>query len=377
MDGLAEMQSAGILEALVRVQGQNVDVYTGGYVVEQVVEDLKVLAAQTALSRMNSAGEIDSATLTDYAEQVQAIQPVSLMGLGLLSDVDRWIQPPRIEDLRATGIPLVDQWMGGGIGRELTLVMADSGIGKTTMLCNLGNHSALLGGNVLHISMELSTHNTLQRYYRRIAEASKGEMRSGSEETARKVKHWLRYAKGQVAVLFEEAYTLTPQALRILCHRYVDKYGELDTLILDYLDLMKPPAGTERLSEYQQLGRVTHLIRNMTEEFGCSIISATQSVRGASKNVPRLSEMGDSYGKVRAADNIFAIVQTDEEAEIYQGRLYCLKIRESVGRGRAIPLYMNMDLMIIAQLDHPNTERIMRELGHMPESPESDGDDSE
>lgn len=363
-DALPEMQRDGVRGVLAIVRRQQVDHYTADFVVEAAVTDLRNAAAKVALTRMHSLAELTPEALAGFAAEIEAIKPVSLAGLARLRDVDAWIRPPAVEALRPTGFKMLDRWLGGGFGPELIFIMADSGVGKTTILCNFGKSAMEHGARVLHVTLELATHPAMQRYYRRIAEVNKTQIRREVVETTGKVQHWLRYAKGSLSVLFQEAYTLNPESLRALCRQFVATEGGLDTLIIDYIDLMAPPDDAQRLSEYQQLGRISHLVRNFKEEFGCTIISATQSARGASAIRPRLSDMGDSYNKVRAGDGIFALVQTEEELEAHQARLVALKVRESPGKGREIPLYANMDLMSFLDMTSPTTLGVMSRMGH-------------
>lgn len=369
--------AAGVREALSQIQRTTISHYTLEYLAEHSISVLRQSAVNTAVNRLQGSAEVTSEILNEYAERVSAIQPVTLGELGNLKDVARWVTPERNDDvLIPTGIQRLDRALGGGMGRELTFIMADSGIGKTTALCNVGGHAALVGRKVLHITCELSTRNTIQRYYRRIAQMDRHELASDPAGVQRRMSPWLRMAKGEVMVMHQEAYTLTPKALALLCRRFVQQSGGLDLLVLDYLDLMAPDTEDNRLSEYQQLGRMTHKVRNLTKEFEISVLSATQSTReGGGGRRPRLQHMGDSYNKVRGADNIFALWQTDEEADANQARLTGLKVREAPGRGMEVPLYANMDLMMLADLDDPVARKVMEKYGHSPIRPQQEEED--
>ncbi|KKL52941.1 hypothetical protein LCGC14_2280470, partial [marine sediment metagenome] len=43
------------------------------------------------------------------------------------------------------------------------------------------------------------------------------------------------------------------------------------------------------------------------------------------------------------------------------------------GRGQEIPLYINRELAMIQELDHPNTVQLMQRLGHMPKEKSTNG----
>lgn len=363
---LTEQQRSGISGALHELYKQDLSGFTIDYIVEQAGEALRTIAARTAVARIQTLPEITPDTLREFSEKVEALKPTTLEGLADVRDVDRWLRPETHEDVIPSGIQTIDQYIDG-FRQELVFIMADSGVGKTISLVNFGQYFALQGKNVLHVSLELLVKPTIQRYYRRMAESDRTLMRNNPDEVRRRLGHVFRFAKGQVRVLYQEAHAITVEDLRALCRQYIKRYGKLDALILDYLDLLAPSDDIKRLSTAEQQGIMTHRVRAFCPEFECAVISATQATReGGGASRLNLQHMSSSYGKVRGADIIFGLVQTDEEEEHHQGRMGLLKVRENPGRGAEVPLYINRDLMLIADLQHPNTLRIMRELGHMP-----------
>lgn len=360
-------QTGGAREALQRLYAVDLRAYTPEFLANESIGELKNIAAFNAVARLNQAGRsVTPETLRILHEQLRAIEPVALTGLADLRDVERWVLPEATQRMIPTGIDKLDRLIGGW-QKELVLVMADSGIGKTTFLINTGQHAMLTGHRVLHITFELSDRRTIHRYYRRITESDQNRLRNEVEMVTDGVKHWLRFSRGQIHVLYHKPYEMTTAQLRNLVDQYAQKYGGVDMIILDYLDLMRPASDQSRLSIYDQLGRMTHEARALTIEFDCDLLSATQAIRRAN-GARRLtqSDMGDSYNKVRGAGVLLGLVQTEEEFLVHQGRLCILKVRDNPGRGAEIPLYINLDLMLIADLDHPNSRVVMKRFGHLP-----------
>jgi hypothetical protein len=54
------------------------------------------------------------------------------------------------------------------------------------------------------------------------------------------LQHWFRLAKGQVYLLEFPAYSLDLEQLKRVIDRVVRLIGQVDLLVLDYLDLMAP-----------------------------------------------------------------------------------------------------------------------------------------
>jgi replicative DNA helicase len=359
---LPEVQRAGIIESLGKLYSQDISGYTPSHLAESVTPQLQAAAAHTALARLNSMTEVTPELFRGLAQEISRIEPVSISGLASIKDVDRWLTPEPAENYIPTGIPKLDEFIGGWRGSELVFLLADSGVGKTQSLVNFGAAAALFGGNVLHITLELATSKTLRRLYQKVTESDRSLYRQDLGEVRRRAEHWTGRMRGNLHVLEAPAYSLEPEQLAVLVDRFAAVHGPPDLIIIDYLDLLKPPGRGD--NRYQDLGKVSHLVRAIALKYDCTVLTATQAVRKAN-TAERLTmaDMGDSYEKVRAADILLSIVQTPEEAQVFQGRMGLLKVRDNPGRGQEIPLLIYHDLCYVGDLDHPNTQRLMRERG--------------
>lgn len=360
---LNEQDKGGVEQVLGEVLTLPEEDWTSEYITSSVTDVLRDVAARAAVARLGTmVPDVKPEAFEILTEEIRRIQPITIHGLKDMADVSQWIfsghdELPKV----ATGFAGLNQFIGG-FRSELVFVLADSGVGKTSLLVNLGANAALRGARVFHITFELSAENTLKRYYRRVSESPPGEVRQHPEIVVDRVNHWLRFAKGSVHVLYQQPYGIGADELRALVDQFVQLHGGVDLVILDYLDLMKPP---ESKSEYEGLGKLSHMVRNIGIQHEATMLSATQATRGAHRvRHLRLDMMGDSYRKVQAADIIIGFLQADEEYEANQGRLALLKIRENPGRGAEVPVYVNLDLMLIADLDSANTRRIAQNYRH-------------
>jgi replicative DNA helicase len=357
----------GTTETLGRVLAARTEDYTADFFAEQVVGDLRRAAAAVARARLNEISTDDPELFLKLAEELNLIGQTRLEGLARLEDIDTWATTPRDDDLVGTGFPTLNDLMGGW-GKELWIIFADSGVGKSILLQNFAVNAAIRGKNVLHVSLELGTRSQIHRYYRQIAEASRAEFNEDLDDVKKRLRRWFRFAKGSVGLLEFPAHSLTMEQLRGVIRRASRVIGQVDVLVTDYLDLMVGSKKSSRSGEYADLGYLTHEGRALCPQFDLTHLTASQSVRRPqNSNRLTLRDMGDSYNKVRAADGILALNQTDAEEEAYQGRLGVLKVRDSGGRGTEIPLYINRELAVIQELSHPNTVQLMRRLGHLPE----------
>lgn len=340
---------------------QDLSEYTEDYLASVAAETLRQKAAEVAVSRLASMGNPTAEQLQTLSDAVRAIRPTSIDGLANLADIDLHMSVAREEGRRIeSGIEKLDGYLGGGFEQELVFLLAGTGVGKTTFLVNRLAAAALRGYRCLHISLELVTDKTLHRYYRRIAGANRGEFFSDFPGVQGRVRHWMNLAGGSVHVLYLPAYGPTVDDIRATCEMFVDMYGNLDVLAVDYLDLLSR-SKHRGLRTDEQLGILSHEIRTICTTMDAEVITASQANReGLTADKLTLKHMAGAIAKAQAADVVMGLVQNADEAKVRQARLGLLKMRDYPGLGVEIPCYYDMDFMAIMDLDHP-TARLRRQ----------------
>lgn len=356
----------GTRETLGRLWAIDTSGFDPSFFSERMVEELQKVATHVAKARINSLPDLDPVAFQAIAEKVANVRGSGVQGLARLDDISTWVHPVREDAYIGTGFPTLDNLIGGW-GKELWLLFADSGVGKSILLQNFAVNAAVRGKNVLHVSLELGLRPQIHRYYRQITEASRAEFNNDRDEMTRRLRHWFKIAKGSIYLLEYPAYSVSPENLRRTIDRVSRIAGKVDLLVLDYLDLMVPTKKNSKDGGYADLGYLTHETRALTGAFDLTVLSASQSVRKpANANRLTMQDMGDSYNKVRGADGLLSLVQTPDEEELFQGRLGVLKVRDSGGRGTEVGLYINRELSLIQELTHPNVVQLMTRLGHLP-----------
>jgi hypothetical protein len=363
------MERDGTREAYGQLLTHDLSGYTPSFFTAQVQEQLQLAAVQVAKARLNTLAEVPLDAFRALAEQIERIRVGGVQGLARLADLDVWAHPHHEEERAPTGFPALDKMIGGW-GHELWIMFADSGMGKSMLLQNCASNLARAGKRVLHVTLELGIRPQISRYYRQLAASSRAEFNAQPVLMRQKLEHWFRLAQGEIFLLEFPAYSVEPDQLKRTIERVGRTIGDIDVLVLDYLDLLTLPVRARAGRGYEDLGRITHEVRGLCPGFDLTVLTASQAVRRP-EHADRLTirDMGDSYNKVRGADGLLSLVQTPLEAETFQGRLGVLKTRDSGGMGTEVPLYINRELSLIQDLDHPNTVALMRRLGHVPAAP--------
>lgn len=355
-----ENRQSPLRSAWSELTSQDLDGYNLDFLAETGLNELKKIAARNASHLMASMGDqVDSEILSDFSERVNRIEPVELSGLVDLSEYSTWAVP-NVEDVTywTSGIPKLDSYIRG-FGNELIFVLAESGKGKSTLLINFAQAAAREGAKVLHISFELNLHATAQRYYRRIAEATKGQYVNEMEEVHRKLNRYFKFARGSIHAIYQPAYSMTVNGLASFVELFAERNDGVDYIILDYMDLLQRTRQQERLPRDEQERRISHEVRAVGQEYNASILSAAQAnLLGYGKESLGMRHMGGGVAKNQAADVILGLVQTEDEEGINQGRLCVLKVREDPGKGAEIPLHIDLDRMVMMDLDDPDARRL-------------------
>ena len=101
-----------------------------------------------------------------------------------------------------------------------------------------------------------------------------------------------------------------------------------EMIIIDYLELLRPCSKID--AEYIAQQRISEEIRGLGVENNAMMWTATQTNRNGKKvAIIDDTELGDSYGKIRACDWAISLNQTQEEYDTGKMRVFVIKARDS------------------------------------------------
>lgn len=236
----------------------------------------------------------------------------------------------------------------GGLGsKELAMVIAPPGVGKSLWLVNQGVHSMTEGRKVLYISLEMSEDKIAQRFDSIMTLIPQGQLKNAAAglKVSERLSIFQNNFPGSKLVIKEfPTGTATVNSIRSLLvqlKNYEDFIPEV--IIVDYLELMRPVR--ENQHEYQAQQRIAEELRGLAMETNTLLWTATQTNRqGRSVKVITDAELGDSYGKIRTCDFAVSLNQTEEEFDCGKMRAYVVKSRN--GRPRfTVPMKIDYNLL--------------------------------
>lgn len=288
-------------------------------------------AIRKAVSILNQEGDIGQ--VEELVKSALMVNRNVDVGQDYFSDIVDRIARSYKEDNRdriPTPFQTHNHNLEGGLSRkELGMVVAPPGVGKSLYLVNQGASNLLQGKNVLYISLEMSEDKIAGRFDSVITEIRNLKTSLGQLRLKERLDEVKGKTQGSLKIKeFPTGACNVNQLRSLLVQLKLHKNFTPDVLIVDYLELLRPNRIID--SEYQAQQRIAEELRGLGVEYNCLIWTASQTNRQARK-VPIITdaELGDSYGKIRPADWVISLNQTQEEYDEGAMRVYVMKARDS------------------------------------------------
>lgn len=266
----------------------------------------------------------------------------------------RWVRQDEETkgDKFKTPLPDLDSSLDGGLSRkELSMVVAPPGVGKSLFLVNQGVKSLIEGRKVLYISLEMSEDKIAQRFDSVTTLIPQKRIQEESSKLSVKERLELFQESFPNCRLVIKEFPCTTASVNTLRSLLVQlkNYEEFvpDVLIIDYLELLRPTKDSQH--EYQAQQRTAEELRGLAMEQNLLLWTATQTNRQArSVQIITDSELGDSYGKIRTCDFAVSLNQSLEEFDEGKMRAFVMKSRN--GKPRFIvPMDINYGTLVMKQ----------------------------
>ena len=222
-----------------------------------------------------------------------------------------------------TGYKRLDKMTHGLQPGALIVLAARPGMGKTSLAMNLVENASLRAGKTSAVfSLEMPRHEIVQRLICAYANVSMQKALDG--QLAAKEWKKLMLASDQLKkskIFIDDSSRVTPQEILSKCRRLKSSTGNLDLIMIDYIQLMS--SGDSRMAgaenRQQEIASITRDLKIMAKELGVPVIALSQLRRIQSKE-PQLSDLRESGAIEQDADIVMFIsrpeaIATAEEIE--------------------------------------------------------------
>jgi replicative DNA helicase len=231
----------------------------------------------------------------------------------VFSDLDNVLS----EDYRnpiPTGIQALDNLMKGGLAKgEVGLILAPTGVGKSTILTKFSNHAFNLGYNVLQIFFEDNPKIIKRKHYTLWTKISPDDLSYRKEEVLQKISEIEGNAKNKLHLVKYSSDSMTMTQIKNEIRKLIADGNNIDIVLLDYIDCVVPDIQGD---EWKSEGTVIRKFEAMCHELDIAGWTATQGNRGSiSSEVVNHDQMGGTIKKAQVGHIIITIAKTLQQKE--------------------------------------------------------------
>ena len=214
-----------------------------------------------------------------------------------------------------TGFRDVDKILGGFQKTDLIILAARPGVGKTAWALNVAEHAASIGKKVIVFSLEMSQSQLGERLLSMTSSVPLEKIRKGEIS----MEEWDDLSAAQdsfygLDLAIDESSSISPVEMKNKCRRFKQEKGDLDLVVIDYLQLMS--MGGYRIEQREkEIAAITRSIKIMAKELDCAVILLSQLSRGPEQrggdHMPKLSDLRDSGAIEQDADVVIFLKRDD------------------------------------------------------------------
>jgi hypothetical protein len=260
---------------------------------------------------------------------------------------------PRFRNPVTTGWPLIDDICQGGLGqKELGVVIAPTGAGKSMALVHLGTQAIKEGMTVIHYTLELQDTVVGSRYDSCLTRIELGDLITFKEKIYEEVQD----IEGRLIIKEYPTKSASTHTLKTHLERLRMKDVSIDMIIVDYADLLRPV--TAQREKRNELESIYEELRGLAQEYKCPVWTASQTNRsGLNAEVITMESISEAFNKCFVSDFIFSISRTVDDKIGNTGRVFIAKNRNGPD-GIIYPLFMDTSTVSIKVLEPSDEEEI-------------------
>lgn len=254
----------------------------------QIADGMHVRKFETLLDSVKEKGGVDS-----YIEAM--FNPAAMTGL-------------------ATGYTDFDAMTGGLKESELIVIGARPSVGKSALMMNIGTNVVLADAKavIAIFSLEMSKTSLHRRMLASVASVSARRAQMGwlSAEEKKKLSSAL-LALSDKNLMIDDTPGITPMQLRAKCRRLKQQKGQLDLVMIDYLQLMS--GGRKVENRQQEVATISRSLKALAKELKVPVVALAQVGRGAEMygdKRPTMSTLRES-AQIEADSDVIALIHRE------------------------------------------------------------------
>ena len=225
------------------------------------------------------------------------------------------------------GIPGIDKLLKGGLAKgEIGVILAPTGVGKTTILTKIANTAFNLGYNVLQIFFEDNPKIVQRKHFTLWTGIEPDNLNLHRETVIAKVEEIKNTMSNQLKLVKLASDTYNMSQIKNMVRKMIADGVNIDLVMLDYIDCVTPESNSK--DEWKAEGSVMRGFEAMCHELNLVGWTATQGNRSSiSSEVVTTDQMGGSIKKAQVGHVIISIAKTLQQKEMNLATIAITKSR--------------------------------------------------
>lgn len=225
------------------------------------------------------------------------------------------------------GIPGIDKLLKGGLAKgEIGVILAPTGVGKSTLLTKIANHAFNMGNNVLQIFFEDNPKIIQRKHFTLWTRIPPDDLATKRDEVMAKIDDIQKNMKNELILKKLPSDTLTMVQIKNQIRKLISEGTKIDMVLLDYIDCVLPEGKNN--DEWKSEGSVMRQFEAMCHELDLVGWTATQGNRSSiSSEVVTTDQMGGSIKKAQVGHVIISVAKTLQQKEMKLATIAITKSR--------------------------------------------------
>jgi len=291
-----------------------------------IMESIKILD--------DKKGELSKGSIPQILSDALGVSFDTSIGHDFLDDAQERFDFYRMKEQRTTfDLDYFNKITNGGLpNKTLNIALAGTGVGKSLFMCHCAAANLMDGKNVLYITLELAEEKVAERIDANLLDIPIGELALVPNETYFKRMGRLKEkCKGKLIVKEYPTASAGSANFRHLLNELKIKKNFVPSIIyIDYLNICTSSRIKQgsNVNSYTYIKAIAEELRGLAVEFNVPIMSATQTTRsGFGNSDVGLEDTSESFGLPATADFMFALISSEELADLGQIMVKQLKNR--------------------------------------------------
>ncbi len=225
------------------------------------------------------------------------------------------------------GIPGIDNLLKGGLAKgEIGVILAPTGVGKSTLTTKIANNAFNLGFNVLQIFFEDNPKIIQRKHFTCWTGIAPDDLSTHREEVFKKIAEIEEKMSNKLILKKLQSDTFTMSQIKNQIRKMIADGTHIDMIILDYIDCVTPEKALE--DEWKSEGSVMRAFEAMCHELNIVGWTATQGNRSSiSSDVVTTDQMGGSIKKAQVGHVIITVAKSLQQKELNLATIAITKSR--------------------------------------------------